>query len=143
MILTRTIMILQLLLPVKKLHPDSITFFAQKHPQNFIFLNHKFTSPFSYYSHFSLYHLYIIGTICKYDPVKQYYFLSSYHDPNRPLFLPQETLNLNDDFLLPTHVPNSVENFFPKMNNLVETSLDDHSVTLYTLYFINVTLLHN
>ena len=77
-------------------------------------------------------HLFIIGTIRNYDPVKQYFILSSYHDPTRPLFVPQEALNVNDDFLLPTHIPNAVSNFFPKMNKLVETPLDDHSRSLYT-----------
>ena len=68
--------------------------------------------------------------------MKQYFILSSYHDPTRPLFVPQEALNVNDDFLLPTHIPNAVPNFFPKMNKLVETPLDDHSRSLYT------TLIH-
>ena len=118
---------------VKKLHHQTYQLFLeQKHPQNFIFQNHKFTSPFSYHSHYSLNHLFTIGTIRNYDPVKQYFILSSYHDPTRPLFVPQEALNVNDDFLLPTHIPNAVPNFFPKMNKLVETPLDDHSRSLYT-----------
>ena len=107
-------------------------FLEKKHPQNFIFQNHKFTSPISYHSHYSLNHLFTIGTIRNYDPVKQCFILSSYHDPTRPLFVPQEALNVNDDFLLPTHIPNAVPNFFPKMNKLMETPLDDHSRSLYT-----------
>ena len=110
----------------KKLHHQTYQLFLeQKHPQNFIFQNHKFTSLFSYHSHYSSNHLF-------YDPVKQYFILSSYHVPTRPLFVPQEALNVNDDFLLPTHIPNAVPNFFPKMNKLVETPLDDHSRSLYT-----------
>ena len=104
-------------------------FLEQKHPQNFNFQNHKFTSPFSYHSHYSLNHLFTIGTIRNYDPVKQYFVLSSYHYPTRPLFVTQEALNVDDDFLLPTHIPKF---FFPKMNKLVETPLDDHSRSLYT-----------
>ena len=118
---------------VKKLHHQTYQLFLeQKHPQIFIFQSHKFTSPFSYHSHYSLNHLFTIGTIRNYDPVKQYFILSSYHDPTRPLFVPQEALNVHDDFLLPTHIPNAVPNFFPKMNKLVETPLDDHSRSLYT-----------
>ena len=118
---------------VKKLHHQTYQLFLEhKHPQNFIFQNHKFTSPFSFHSHYSLNHLFTIGTIRNYDPVKQYFVLSSYHDPTRPLFVPQEALNVNDDFLLPTHIPNAVQNFFPKMTKLVETPLDDHSRSLYT-----------
>ena len=48
------------------------------------------------------------------------------------MFVPQEALYVNDDFLLPTHIPNAVPNFFPKMNKLVESPLDDHSRSLYT-----------
>ena len=49
---------------VKKLHHQTYQLFLQqKHPQNFIFQNHKFTSPFSYHSHYSLHHLFTIGTI--------------------------------------------------------------------------------
>ena len=118
---------------VKKLHHQTYQLFLkQKHPQNFIFQNHKFTSPFSYHSHYSLNYLFTIGTIRNYDPVKQNFLLSSYHDPTRPLFVPQGALNVNDDFLLPTHIPTAVYNFFPKMNKLVETPLDDHSRSLYT-----------
>ena len=117
---------------VKKLrHQAYQHFLDKKHPQNFIFQNHKFTSPFSYHSHYSSNHLFTIGTNRNYDHVKQYFILS-YHDPTRPLFVPQEALNVNDDFLLPTPIPNAVPNFFPKMNKLVETPLDYHSRSLYT-----------
>ena len=119
-------------LSVKKLHQTYQLFLEQKHPQNFLFQNHKFTSPFSYHSHYSLNHLFTIGTIRNYDPGKQYFNLSSYHDPTRPLFVPQEALNVNDDFLLPTHIPNAVPNFLPKMTKLVETPLGDHSRSLNT-----------
>ena len=60
--------------------------------------------------------------------MEQYYILAFYHNPTRPLFDPQEALKLNDDFLFPTDIVTSVPNvFFPKMNKLVETPLDDHS----------------
>ena len=118
---------------VKKLHHQTYQLFLeQKHTQNFIFQNHQFTSPFSYHSHYSLNHLFTIGTIRNYDPVKQYYILTSYHDPTRPLFVPQEALNLNDDYLLPTHIPTAVPDLFPKRNKLVVTPLDGHFRTLYT-----------
>ena len=57
-------------------------------------------------------HLFTIGTIRKYDPVEQFYILTTYHDPTRPLFVSPEALNVNDDFLLPTHIPTAVPNFF-------------------------------
>ena len=103
----------------------------------------SFASPFSYHSHSSLNHLFTIGTIRNYDPGKQYYILNSYHDPTRPLFVPQEALNLNDDFLLPTHIPTAVPNFFQKMNKLVETPLDDYPRFFILPLFINTILLPN
>ena len=124
-------MISLLLLLVKKLYHQTYYFFReQKHPQNFIFQKHKCTSPFTYHSHYSSNHLYTIGTISNYDPAKQYYFLPTNHEPTRPLFVPQEALNVNGDFLLPTHVPTKVTNFFPKMNKLVENSFNDQMVTI-------------
>ena len=113
-----------------KLHHQRYQLFLeQKHPQSFIFQNDKFISPFPpTTTHYSLNHLYAVGIIRKYDSVKQYYILAPHHDPTRPLFVPQKALNLNDDFLLPTRVPN----FFPKMITLVETPLDDLSSSLHT-----------
>ena len=113
---------------VKKPHHQTYQLsLEKKHPQNFIIQNHKYISPFSYHSHHSLNHHYTTDTIRNYDPVKQNFVLTSYHDPIRPLFVPQEAFNLNDDFLLPTHVPTSVANFFPKTNKVVETPLNDHA----------------
>ena len=60
------------------------------------------------------------------------YTLSPYHDPTRTRFVPQEALNLNDDFLLPTRIPTDVPILFPKRIKIVETNLDYHSRSLYT-----------
>ena len=136
-----------LLLRLKKFITKTYQLFLEhKHPQNFIFQTHNVTSLFSYHSHYSSNHLYTTGTIGNYDPVEQYSIFTSYHDPTRPLFVPQDALNLNDEFilpthvpealnlndgfLLPTHVPTSVAN--SKLNKLVETPLDDHCRSLYT-----------
>ena len=63
---------------VKKLHHQTyLLFLEQKHPQNFIFQKHNITSPFSYHSHYSLNHLYTIGLIRYFDPVKQYSLILS------------------------------------------------------------------
>ena len=76
-------------------------------------------------------HLHNTGTTRTYDPVKQYYNLAPYHDPTRPVFVPRESRNLNGDFLLTTHIPTNVANFFPKVTKLVETPLDDQSHSPY------------
>ena len=79
-------------------------------------------------------HLYTAGTVRNYYPVKQYFILTSYHDPTFqwPLFIAEEAPNLNDAFLLPTHVPTSVANVFTKMNKIVKICRDDLSRSLYT-----------
>ena len=84
---------------VKKLnHQTYKLFLEQKHPQNFIFQNYKFTSLFSHFAQYSLDHLLTFGTIRTYDPIKQYYILSRYLDPTRPLIVPQEALRPNGAF---------------------------------------------
>ena len=100
--------------------------------KKFILQSPKFTSTFSYHAHYFLNHLYTIGLFRYFDSGKQYYILSSYHDPTRPLIVSQVSLNLNDDFLQPTQTPTNVHYFFPKLIKLVETPFDDHSRTLYT-----------
>ena len=110
---------------------------SKKKRSQFFFQNHKVTSPFSYQSHYSFKHLFTIGTLRNYDPVKQYYILITYHDPTRPLFVPQETLIINEDFLLPyifySHIFLVLFLTFPqKMNKLVESPIEDHSRSLYT-----------
>ena len=114
MVLTLITTISPLLLSLKSFTTKPITFSLKKHPQNFIFQNHRFTFPFSHHAHYSVNHFFAIGTIRNYDPVKQYYTLSPYNDPTRPRFVSQEALNLNNDFLLPTHIPTNVPNFIPK-----------------------------
>ena len=61
MILTLRPMISPLPLALKSfiIKPINVSL-EQKHPQNFILQNHKFTSPFSYHSQYSVNHLFTI-----------------------------------------------------------------------------------
>ena len=123
MILTLTPLILLLLLLIKKLHRQFHQLFLEKNTQN----NKNFT-----FSHYSLNHIYSIGTTrnirTRLNKITSSLQIMTLH----AFFVPQEALNLNDDFLSPTKVPTSVANFFPKQNKLVETTLDNHSRSLYT-----------
>ena len=101
-----------------------------------IFQNHNFASHFSYHAHCSQTHLYTFGTFRKYDPTKQSYLLPPYNDPTRPLFVPHESLNPNDDFLLPTQIHTSVANFFQKRTNLSKLL----SMTTRVLYIPHVSI---
>ena len=83
-----------------------------------IFQFHKFISYFSFHAHCSLTHLYTFGSFRKYDLTRQTYLLSPYNDPTRPLFYPQESLNPNDDFILPTQIHTTVANYLQKRTNV-------------------------
>ena len=60
----------------------------------------------------------------------QFFELSPNDDPTRPLFVPQDTIDLYDH--LPNQNPTSVANFFPQKNKLLQSLLDDSSRSLYT-----------
>ena len=100
MILALTPRILLLLLLLQNsITKQTYLLLEQKNPQNFSFQINKITSPFSYHSHYSLNPLYTVDIIRTFDPVKQYYILAPFHSPTCPIFVRQEALNLNDDFL--------------------------------------------
>ena len=69
--------------------------------------------------------------------------LATYRDPTRPLLVPHEALNLNDDFLLEHHIPTKEPNFFPRIGKIIEV-LSMITLAHSTLHsFINTTQLHN
>ena len=71
--------------------------------------------------------------------MKLNYILSPYNDPSRPLFVPQEAPNFNDDFLLPGQLPSSVANFSSKMNKIIESPVEDHLILSTLFLYINTT----
>ena len=144
MILTLMQTISPLLLPLKSSITKPINDSLNKNTHKISYFKITKFTPF-YISHYSLNHLFTIGKIRNYDPPKQYYILSPYHDPTRPLSVLPKALNLNDDFLLPTHIPTNVPKFFPKMTKLVETALDDHSRSVLFIHplFTNIAPLTN
>ena len=128
---------------VRKLHHHTYTkFLKHKAPQNFIFQNHKYTSPLNLQGTYKLDHLASTGTLRNYDPVKQYYIFTPHQYPDRPLIVPQEALISFDDFLLPDNIPNSIKPFFPQLNDIVTGPLSDsersyYTATLHKLYTYN------
>ena len=93
--------------------------------------------------YYPLSHLYTIGIIRNYDPIKQNYIFAPYHDPTFSLFVPQENVDISDVFLVPTHIPNSVADFLPKRINLLKlllmTNLDLLTVHLYINFILSDT----
>ena len=80
----------------KASHHQTYTKFLQyTKPQNYIFVNYKYTSPFTMTNMYTLDHSCITGYLRNYDPIKQYFCLLPYNNTSRPLIVPQEYLIQN------------------------------------------------
>ena len=77
-------------------------------PQNYHFVNYKYTSPFNMTHRYTIGHARITSYLRNYDPKKQYFCLLPYNDTSRPLMVPQEYLIHSDDFLLPCNIPTQI-----------------------------------
>ena len=115
----------------KTTHHQTYTKFLQHtKPKNYIFVNYKYTSPFTMTN--TLDHSCITGYLRNYDPIKQYYCLLPYNNTSRPLIVPQEYLIHFDDFLLPCNVPTQIIKPLTVIKHLVSSPLDDKDKTYYT-----------
>ena len=103
--------------------------------KNYIFVNHKYTSPFTMANIYSLDHSCITGDLRNHDPIKQYYCLLRYNNTSRPLFVPQEYLIHFDEFLLPCNVPTQIVKPLTVIKHLVSYPLDDKDKTYYTALY--------
>ena len=116
----------------KRLHHRTYqTFFQLKTPQNLIFQNHKFTSPFTFLGPYYLEHNFTIGTIRNYDPLKQAFLFLPYKNPNRPLIILQEDLILSDDYLTPANMPTHVQELSPYFQKILSSPLTDNERSYY------------
>ena len=116
-----------LALPQKASHHQTYTKFLQHtKPQNYLFVNYKYTSPFNLTHLYTIDHARITDYIRKYDPIKQYFCLLPFNDTSRPLFVPQEYLLHFDDFLLPCNIPTQIVKPLTVIIHLVSSSLDDN-----------------
>ena len=113
-------------------HQTYTKFLQHTKPQNYIFVNYKYTSPFTTTNMFTLDHTCITGYLRNYDPIKQYYCLLPYNNTSRPLIVPQEYLIHFDDFLLPCNVPTQIVKPLTVIKHLVSSPLDDKNKTYYT-----------
>ena len=104
-------------------------------PQNYIFVNYKYTSPFTMTNMYTLDHSCITGYLRNYDPIKQYFCLLPYNNTSRPLIVPQEYLIHYDDFLLPCNIPTQIAKPLTVIKHLVSSPLDDKDRTYYTALY--------
>ena len=91
----------------KRHHKTFKKFLEHKYPQNYIFVNHKYTSLLENTK----------GEIRNYDPIKQYFILQPKLNPTRPIIVPQEYLINNDDMSPYASMPEKVENTKPQINH--------------------------
>ena len=75
-------------------------FYFNTKPQNYIFANYKYTSPFTMTNLYTIDHSRRTVYIRNYDPNKQYFCLLPHNDTSRPLIVPQDYLVHFDDFFV-------------------------------------------
>ena len=120
----------------KATHHRTYTKFIQyTKPKNYIFVNYKYTSPFTMTNMYTLDHSCITGYLRNYDPIKQYFCLLPYNNTSRPPIVPQEYLVHFDDFLLPCNIPTQIVKPITVIKHLVSSPLDDKDKTYYTALY--------
>ena len=117
----------------KNTHQQTYTKFQQHtKPKNYIFVNNKYTSPYTMTNMYKVDHSCITGYLRNYDPLKQYFCLLPYNNTSRPLIVPQEYLIHFDDFLLPCNIPTQIVKPLTVIKHLVSSPLDDKDKSYYT-----------
>ena len=104
-------------------------------PNNYIFANYKYTSPYTMTNMYTLDQSCITGYLRNYDPIKQYFCLLPYNNTSRPLIVPQEYLIHFDDFLLPCNIPTQIVKPLTVTKHLVSSPLDEKDKTYYTALY--------
>ena len=111
---------------IKKAHHMTYQKFLQyKEPDNYIFFNSKYTSPFTFNSEYSIDHTKTKGKLRNYDPLKQSFLFLPNDNPKRPIIVPQEYLILNDDSLLQEDIPQHISDPLPPLQQIASQPLGD------------------
>ena len=96
-------------------------FLQYKEPDNYIFFNSKYTSPFTFNSEYLIDHTKTKGKLRHYDPLKQSFLFLPNDNPKRP----QEYLILNDDSLLQEDLPQNIPDPLPPLQHIASQPLGD------------------
>ena len=111
---------------IKKAHHMTYQKFLQyKEPDNYIFFNSKYTSPFTFNSEYLIDHTKTKGKLRNYDPLKQSFLFLPNDNPKRPIIVPQEYLILNDDSLLQEDIPQHISDPLPPLQQIASQPLGD------------------
>ena len=117
---------------VKKSHYVIYQKFLQyKEPENYLFFNSKYTSPFTLNSEYLIDHTKIKGKLRNYDPLKQSFLFLPNENPKRPIIVPQEYLILNEDSLLPEDIPRGISDPLPPIQPISSQPLGDCEKSYY------------
>ena len=111
---------------IKKAHHMTYQKILQyKEPDNYIFFNSKYTSPFTFNSEYLIDHTKTKGKLRNYDPLKQNFLFLPNDNPKRPIIVPQEYLILNDDSLLQEDIPQNISDPLPPLQHIASQPLGD------------------
>ena len=113
-------------------HRTYTKFLQHSKQQNYIFVNYKYTSPYTMTNLYTIDHSRITGHLRNYDPIKQYFCLLLFIDTSRPLIVPQEYLIQFDDFLSPCNIPTLIVKPLTVIKHLVSSPIDDKDESYYT-----------
>ena len=106
-------------------------FLQYKEPENYLFFNPKYTSPFTFDSEYLIDHTKTKGKLRNYGPLKQSFLFLPNDNPKRPIIVPQEYLILNDDSLLQEDVPQNISDPLPSLQLIASQPLGDSEKTYY------------
>ena len=99
---------------IKKSHHVSYQkFLHYKEPENYLFFNPKYTSPFTFNSEYLIENTKTKEILRNYDTLKQSFLFLPNDNPKRPDIVPQEYLILNDDSLLQEDIPQNISDPLP------------------------------
>ena len=117
---------------IKKAHHITYQkFLKYKEPENYLFFNSKYTSPFTLNSDYLIDHTKIKGKLRNYDPLKQSFLFLPNDNPKRPIIVPQEYLILNDDSLLQEDTPKGISDPLPPIQPIASQPLGDCEKSYY------------
>ena len=102
-----------------------------KEPENYLFYNLKYTSPFTFNSDYLIDHTKIKGKLRNYHPLKQSFLFLPTDNPKRPIIVPEEYLILNDDSLLQENIPPCISDPLPLIQPIASQPLGDCEKSYY------------
>ena len=117
---------------IKKSHHVSYQkFLLYKEPENYLFFNPKYTSPFTFNSEYLMDHTKTKGKLRNYDPLKQSFLFLPNDNPKRPIIVPQEYLILNNDSLLQEDIPQNISDILPPLQHIASQPHGDSEKSFY------------